>query len=80
MFCGRGDVEGSESDCFVFNIVYGDFEIFYCYVFRCKDLEKVRLFFCFKKIYLGKLDIFFLDGFVWCFNFLGNFVYSFIFY
>lgn len=40
LFCGRGDVEGSESDCFAFNTVHGDSEIFHCHVFRCKDPEK----------------------------------------
>lgn len=40
LFCGRGDAEGSERDCFAFNTVHGDSDIFHCHVFRCKDPEK----------------------------------------
>ena len=41
LFCGRGDADGSEKDCFAFNTVHGDSEIFHCHVFRCEDPEKV---------------------------------------
>ncbi|XP_015775481.1 PREDICTED: rab GTPase-activating protein 1-like [Acropora digitifera] len=40
LFCGRGDAEGSENDCFAFNTVHGHSEIFHCHVFRCEDPEK----------------------------------------
>lgn len=40
LFCGRGDAEGNESDCFAFNTVHGDSDIFHCHVFRCLDPEK----------------------------------------
>lgn len=42
LFCGRGDAEGKESDCFAFNTVHGDSDIFHCHVFRCEDPEKVN--------------------------------------
>lgn len=42
LFCGRGDAEGSEKDCFAFNTVHGDSDIFHCHVFRCVDPEKVK--------------------------------------
>lgn len=44
LFCGRGDAEGSENDCFAFNTVHGHSEIFHCHVFRCEDPEKVSMF------------------------------------
>ena len=44
LFCGRGDAEGNERDCFAFNTVHGDSDIFHCHVFRCVDPEKVSLF------------------------------------
>ena len=44
LFCGRGDAEGNEKDCFAFNTVHGDSDIFHCHVFRCVDPEKVSLF------------------------------------
>lgn len=40
LFCGRGDAEGNESDCFAFNTIHGDSDIFHCHVFRCMDPEK----------------------------------------
>ena len=42
LFCGRGDAEGGEKDCFAFNTVHGDSDIFHCHVFRCQDPEKVK--------------------------------------
>lgn len=42
LFCGRGDAEGKERDCFAFNTVHGDSDIFHCHVFRCEDPEKVK--------------------------------------
>lgn len=42
LFCGRGDVEGKERDCFAFNTVHGDSDIFHCHVFKCEDPEKVK--------------------------------------
>ena len=51
LFCGRGDAEGNERDCFAFNTVHGDSDIFHCHVFRCKDPEKV----IFKNIF-SKID------------------------
>lgn len=44
LFCGRGDAEGNERDCFAFNTVHGDSDIFHCHVFRCTDPERVSLF------------------------------------
>lgn len=44
LFCGRGDAEGSENDCFAFNTVHGHSEIFHCHVFRCEDPEKVSMY------------------------------------
>lgn len=44
LFCGRGDAEGNEKDCFAFNTIHGDSDIFHCHVFRCVDPEKVSLF------------------------------------
>ncbi|KAK2555492.1 Rab GTPase-activating protein tbc-11 [Acropora cervicornis] len=43
LFCGRGDAEGSENDCFAFNTVHGHSEIFHCHVFRCEDPEKTGM-------------------------------------
>lgn len=42
LFCGRGDIEEGEKDCFAFNTVHGDSDIFHCHVFRCEDPEKVN--------------------------------------
>lgn len=42
LFCGRGDAEGKERDCFAFNTVHGDSDIFHCHVFRCEDPDKVK--------------------------------------
>ncbi|XP_048587663.1 rab GTPase-activating protein 1 isoform X2 [Nematostella vectensis] len=39
IFCGRGDVDGQERDCFAFNTVHGDTDIFHCHVFKCKEPE-----------------------------------------
>lgn len=44
LFCGRGDAEGNESDCFAFNTIHGDSDIFHCHVFRCMDPEKVKMY------------------------------------
>mgnify|MGYP001793778339 CR=1 FL=1 len=41
LFCGRGDVGGSEKDCFAFNTVHGDTDIFHCHVFRCTEPDMV---------------------------------------
>lgn len=41
LFCGRGDASGSERDCFAFNTVHGDTDIFHCHVFRCKEPDMV---------------------------------------
>ena len=38
LFCGRGDDDSGEEDCFAFNICHGSSDIFHCHVFRC--LEK----------------------------------------
>ena len=38
LFCGRGDDDGEQEDCFAFNICHGNSDIFHCHVFRC--LEK----------------------------------------
>ena len=43
LFCGRGDAEGKERDCFAFNTDHGDSDIFHCHVFKCEDPEKVRV-------------------------------------
>lgn len=55
LFCGRGDVEGSEKDCFAFNTVHGDSDIFHCHVFRCEDPEKVHIII---SLYLLTKDVF----------------------
>ena len=41
LFCGRGDIDGAEKDCFAFNTVHGDSDIFHCHVFRCKEPDMV---------------------------------------
>lgn len=35
LFCGRGDENGTEEDCFAFNICHGSSDVFHCHVFRC---------------------------------------------
>lgn len=41
LFCGRGDADGEEKDCFAFNTVHGEPDIFHCHVFRCLEPEMV---------------------------------------
>ena len=81
LFCGRGDVDGSESDCFAFNTVHGDSDIFHCHVFRCKDPEKVQSIPCHTYITVENIYIPSTEGFfvfpppLWkfCFNFILSF-------
>lgn len=44
LFCGRGDADGEEKDCFAFNTVHGEPDIFHCHVFRCLEPEMVSLY------------------------------------
>jgi hypothetical protein len=37
LFCGRGDDESDEQDCFAFNTSHGNSDIFHCHVFRCLE-------------------------------------------
>ena len=39
LFCGKGD--DKEKDCFGFNTVHGDSDVFHCHVFRCQDPDMV---------------------------------------
>ena len=41
LFCGRGDVDGHENDCFAFNTSHGTADIFHCHVFRCMGEDAV---------------------------------------
>lgn len=43
LFCGRGDGDGGERDCFAFNTCHGMADIFHCHVFRCLDEGAVSL-------------------------------------
>lgn len=43
LFCGRGDVDSEEKDCFAFNTVHGEPDIFHCHVFRCLEPEMVSI-------------------------------------
>ena len=43
LFCGRGDAEGDEKDCFAFNICHGNAKSFHCHVFRCLEKDVVSL-------------------------------------
>ena len=61
LFCGRGDAEGGERDCFAFNTVHGDSDIFHCHVFRCVDPEKVNKI----KLLLGFSYSSLLSIFIW---------------
>ncbi|KAK3713438.1 hypothetical protein QZH41_012477 [Actinostola sp. cb2023] len=48
LFCGRGDAEGEEKNCFAFNTVHGEPDIFHCHVFRCLEPEMaVKILKCF---------------------------------
>ena len=50
LFCGRGDDESDEQDCFAFNTSHGNSDIFHCHVFRCLESgavsDAVRCLFC----------------------------------
>lgn len=35
LFCGRGDANGDERDCFGFNTCHGMADVFHCHVFQC---------------------------------------------
>lgn len=37
LFCGRGDDDSNEADCFAFNICHGSQDIFHCHAFRCLE-------------------------------------------
>lgn len=41
LFCGRGDADGDDKDCFAFNTVHGEPDIFHCHVFKCLEPEMV---------------------------------------
>jgi hypothetical protein len=41
LFCGRGDDDGNEADCFAFNICHSRNDIFLCHVFRCLESAAV---------------------------------------
>ncbi|XP_031560886.1 rab GTPase-activating protein 1-like isoform X2 [Actinia tenebrosa] len=48
LFCGRGDVDSEERDCFAFNTVHGEPDIFHCHVFKCLEPEMAgKIFKCF---------------------------------
>lgn len=36
-FCGRGDEDSNEYDCFAFNTSHGSSDLFHCHVFRCLE-------------------------------------------
>ena len=43
LFCGRGDDDGNEADCFAFNTCHGNSDIFHSHVFRCLENAAVSV-------------------------------------
>ena len=41
LFCGRGDQDGNEQDCFAFNTCHGKNDVFHCHVFCCLEKDAV---------------------------------------